>query len=86
MACVSVCGVLATFASFEMVDKVNENLPEVEKFGHLAWSLSKRSRLYRTYRKFYPNGRLILRVRILSGLMFASLLVAAWTIGFFVVG
>ncbi len=73
----------STFASFEMVDKVNDKLPETEKFDHLSWYFSKRLRLNRKYRMFYPDGQLLLRVRILTVLMFVCGLVAAWGIGFF---
>jgi hypothetical protein len=80
---VSASGLLSTFMTFEMVDKVNEKLPETEKFAQLGWYLSKRQRLNREYRRFYPDGRLLLRVRILMALMFVCLFVAAWGFGFF---
>jgi hypothetical protein len=83
VACTSVCGLVSTFASFEMVDKVNDKLPETEKFDHLGWYFSKRLRLNRKYRMLYPDGQLLLRVRILTVLMFVCGLVAAWGFGFF---
>ncbi len=43
-----------------MVDKVNEKLPEAEKFGQLGWYLAKRLRLNREYKRFYPGGQLLL--------------------------
>jgi hypothetical protein len=80
---VSVCGLLSTFMTFEVVDKVNEKLPETEKFAQLGWYLSKRQRLNREYRRFYPEGRLLLWVRVLMALMFVCLLTAAWSFGVF---
>jgi hypothetical protein len=83
LACVSLSGLLSTFVTFEMVDKVNEKLPETERFAQLGWYLSKRRRLSREYRRFYPDGRLLLRLRILSALMFAGVVIAAWGFGVF---
>ncbi len=60
VACVAACGLLSTFLTFEMVDKVNEKLPEAEKFGQLGWYLAKRLRLNREYKRFYPGGQLLL--------------------------
>jgi hypothetical protein len=83
VACVSICGLLSTFVLFEMVDQVNDKLPEAEKFDHLGWYLSKRLRLNRKYRMLYPDGQLLMKVRILMVLMFACVVVAAWGFGFF---
>jgi hypothetical protein len=83
VACISICGLLSTFALFEMVDKVNDKLPETEKFDHLGWYFSKRRRLNRKYRMLYPEGRLLKRVRILTLLMFASVLIALLCFGIF---
>lgn len=83
MACVAVCGILSTLANFEMIDKVNSKLPESEQFSQLGWHFAKRLRLSREYRRFYPEGRLRLRVRILGTLMFACVIVAAWSFGLF---
>jgi hypothetical protein len=76
VACISVCGFLSTLAVFEMVDKVNDKLPETEKFDHLGWYPFKRLRLNRTYRMLYPEGRLLERERVLTVLMFAFGLIA----------
>ena len=83
VACISVCGLLSTFALFEMADKVNDKLPETEKFDHLGWYFSKRLRLNRKYRMLYPDGRLLKRVRILTVLMFAFGLIAFLCFGVF---
>jgi hypothetical protein len=82
VACISVCGLLSTFASFEMVDKVNDKLPETEKFDYLGWYYSKRVRLNDKYKMLYPEGRLLRRVRLLTVLAFACLFIAAYCFGF----
>jgi hypothetical protein len=78
MACVSVCGVLGTIAGFEMVDRVNEKLPDGEKFEALGWNFVKGKMLFEKYKLFYPDGRLITRVRVLRAISVACLLVAVW--------
>jgi hypothetical protein len=82
IASVAICGILATFFNFEMIDRVNEKLPDTAKFELIGWHFSKREKLYGQYRTFYPDGRLIFRVRILTAIMFVCLLVAAWSFGF----
>lgn len=83
LACISICGLVATFANFEMVDKVNGKLPKAEQFALLGWYWSKRQRLHREYKRLYPDGRLLLKVRVLTALTFACLLICAWSFGLF---
>jgi hypothetical protein len=83
LVCISACGLIGTIANFEMVEKVNERLPKEEQFAELGWHLSKILRLHREYRKLYPDGRLLLKVRVLRALMIACLLIYAWSLGFF---
>jgi len=78
-----VCGLLSTFAIFEMVDKVNDKLPETERFDHLGWHYFKHLRLNRKYRTLYPDGKLLKRVRMLTVLIFASGFIAALCFGIF---
>ena len=82
--CISVCGVIGTLTSFQMVDKVNEGLPEDQQFGVLGWYPAKTQRLHREYKRLYPDGQLVLTVRVLTGLMVACLLLCAWGFGFVV--
>jgi len=74
---------LATIASFQMVDKVNEKLPKESQFAQLGWYWAKTLRLHREYNRLYPSGQLSRKVRVLVGLMFTSLLICAWGFGFF---
>ncbi len=83
LACVSICGLAGGLMYFEIVDKVNERLPESERFAILWWHTGKYQRLHREYRKLYPEGRLIRRVRVITALMFVCLLISAWALGFF---
>ena len=68
LLCVLVCGLVATLANLEMVDNVNEKLPAREQLATLGWYLSKYLRLYREYKRLYPDGRLHLKVRIVTTL------------------
>jgi hypothetical protein len=83
IVCGCVCGLLATLGTFQMVDNVNEKLPETERFAPLWWDLSKTLRLWRNYKKFYPDGHLLMRVRILMAFMFACVFIAGWGFGIF---
>ena len=83
LACVLVCGLAASLATFEILDKVNDKLPKGEQFATLGWYFSKYKRLNREYKRLYPDGRLLLKGRVLTVLMFASMLICAWGLGFF---
>ena len=83
LVCVSICGMISTFASWEMMDKVNEKLPREEQFAGLGWYASKTLRLHREYKRLYPDGRLLLKVRVLTAIMFAGVVISAWGFGFF---
>jgi hypothetical protein len=83
LAGVSICGLVGSLASFEMVDKVNDMLPKEQRFAALGWYFSKYQRLNREYKRLYPDGRLLLKVRVLTALMFACLLICALSFGFF---
>jgi hypothetical protein len=79
LACASGCGIFGAFLNFEMIEKVNDKLPEEGRFEWFGWDLFKYRRLKREYRKFYPDGRLLFRVRILTVLLFVWILVCAWS-------
>jgi hypothetical protein len=83
LACVSVCGLVSTIVTWQMLDEVNEKLPKEEQFAALWWYASKRLRLHREYKRLYPNGRLLLKLHVLGALMIVCLFVFAWGFGFF---
>jgi hypothetical protein len=83
LVCMSICAMLGTFKSFEMIDKVNERLPKEKQFESLGWYSSKYQRLDREYRRLYPDGRLLMQVRILGALGIACSLISGWGFGFF---
>jgi hypothetical protein len=83
LVCFSICGMLSTFTRYEMMDKVNEKLPKEEQFGALWWYTSKYQRLNLEYKRLYSDAGLLLKVRVLTALMFACLLVCAWGFGIF---
>lgn len=81
--CSVLCAITGTVVGFEMVDKVNERLPENRQFSHLWWHLSKLKQLLVEYERLYPNGALARRWRIAVALLFAFGFVAAWGLGIF---
>jgi len=81
LAGVSICGMIGTFANFEMVDKVNDKLPKEEQFAVLGWYFAKTQRLHREYKRLYPDGRLLVKVRVLMALGIACLVISTWGFG-----
>jgi len=81
LACASACGILSTIAHFEMVDKVNDKLASGKWFEQLGWYLSKSQRLHREYRRLYPAGRFLFKIRVLIALAIACFLASAWALG-----
>jgi hypothetical protein len=83
MVGVSVCALISALVNSEMVDQVNGRLPKHMQFSPLGWYLLKTLRLHREYRRLFPDGHLLLQLRLLIAFMFGSLMVCAWTLGFF---
>src|SRR5882762_6945758 len=83
IAGVSVCGLISSLVNSKMVDQVNGRLPKGVQFSPLGWYFSKRVRLHREYRRLFPDGYLLLQVRLLIALMFGSLMVCTWALVFF---
>ena len=79
----STCGLIASFKTFQMVDKVNDRLPKHEQFDPLWWYLSKRQRLVREYKRLYPDGHLLTHCRIAMSVGVICLLIFAWGFRFF---
>jgi len=81
LACFSIFGLVASLTNLQMLDQVNDMLPRNEQFATLGWYFSKYQRLNREYKRLYPGGRLLLKVRVLIVLMFACLFLSAWGFG-----
>src|ERR1700731_15134 len=77
LLCGMACGIIGTFTIFEMVRQVNGKLPAGEQFAPLGWHFSKYQRFQREYKRLYPDGRLLFRLRMLNAIMFASLFISA---------
>jgi len=55
----SICAIASSFVTFEMVDRVNERLPPDPQFSPAWWYWSKKRRLWREYKRLYPEGSLL---------------------------
>ena len=80
---VSVCGLVGTFVKFEIVDRVNENLPIEQQYSWAGWHAGKVGRLFSDYRKFYPNGGLIRKLYLVWATGVGFLVLAAGAFRFF---
>jgi hypothetical protein len=77
LLCVGGFSLAAASTQFAIVDAVNEKVPKNEQFEHLGWYLSKTLRLHNEYRRFYPDGKLLRRQRVLWTIMLVCLVLAA---------
>jgi len=83
MVLTSVAGLSATIVFQQIVDAVNQRLPQDQQFDPLWWYWPKNRRLMAEYRRHYPARTLEFKYRILLGAAFVSLFVVLWAIGFF---
>jgi hypothetical protein len=81
--CCLVSAITGALVVFEMVDRVNERLPEDRQFSHAWWYASKQKRLLIEYERVDPDGGLARRWLMLVVLLFASGFVSAWGMGIF---
>jgi hypothetical protein len=79
LACLTVCGFISSLAHMEMVDKVNGKLPPEQKFDLLGWYFAKTRRLHSQYRELFPEGRLLLRIRVYRSLCFVCVVICIWS-------
>src|SRR5436309_4959031 len=82
MLSVSTCGMLSTFLLWKIVDQVNLRLPAEQRFSVLGWYLDKHWRVLREYRRLYPTGVLVRRLRRMIMCAIASLTLAMFALGF----
>jgi hypothetical protein len=69
--------------SIELVEQANARLPKQEQFFPLGWYAPKTLRLFREYRRLFPDGNLHLQIWSLAVFAFALWLCVVWAIGFF---
>ena len=81
-----ICAISANVIVGRMVDEVNAHLSKDGRFSQYWWYGTKYMRLLREYRTFYPNGRRLRQLRLLSMGMCVSLGCAALAIGFGLLG
>jgi hypothetical protein len=83
LAGILVSGIVSTIFHFEMVSRVNAILPKEQQVAELGWYLPKALRLHREYRLHFPGGRLLLKWQVAVAAGLVSLLICAWSLGFF---
>jgi hypothetical protein len=82
-----IVGMASTITGMQMVQAVNAKLPVNERFAMFGWYLGKTQRLFREYRRLYPEGTLFRRhMRLLfAGLCCMVIAAAAFGFGLLVV-
>jgi hypothetical protein len=73
----------STIVHSELVSKVNDSLPKERQFAELVWYLPKTLRLHSEYRMLFPGEELLLKWRIAVAIGLVSLVICAWSLGFF---
>jgi hypothetical protein len=79
----SISGIVSTTVHVDMVGRVNALLPKERQFAELGWYLPKAQRLRSEYRALFPGGDLLRKWRVAVATAFVSLLICAWSLGFF---
>jgi hypothetical protein len=80
---VAACGLFGAIANIEMVEKVNARLPKDSQFSPVGWYLSKTLHMHSEYKRLFPKGTLLVKVRIAIAGAFVCLLSGLWALGFF---
>jgi hypothetical protein len=77
----SVCGILSTIVGIEVVDRVNEKLPEAQRFDTLQMGRFKWWQLRRYYKRLYPDGPLVRKLDRIGVAFLGCLLISAACFG-----
>jgi hypothetical protein len=80
---VAACGLFGAIANIEMVEQVNSHLPKDSHFSPIGWHLSKSLHVHREYKRLFPKGTLLVKVRITIAIAFGCLLSGVWALGLF---
>ena len=81
LLCVSGFGLASYLTEAAIIEAVNEKLPPDEQFNPLGWGPLKTFKLHGAYSRLYPEGRLLKRIAILSGLMLVCIVSAGTLLG-----
>jgi len=77
------CMISAGFVMYAMIGKVNRKLPDNDQIGYLGFYWSKMMRIFREYRRLYPDGHLAGLHKTLTAAGFVLVALCAWAIGMF---
>jgi hypothetical protein len=81
VAGMAACCLLGAISNMKMVEKVNSRLPKDAQSFPMGWYLSKTLRLHREYKRLFPTGTLLIKVRIATGVGLGCLLGCVWALG-----
>src|SRR5579859_1506105 len=80
VAGMAACGLFGAISNMEMAEKVNSRLPKDAQFFPMGWYLSKTLRLHREYKRLFPTGTLLIKVRLATGVGLGCLLGGLWAL------
>ena len=76
--CGVVCAMTSNFTLLQIVDRVNERLPQERQFEFFIWYWSKYQRLFAEYKRLYPDGGLLGKFLISTALVPACFFIGIW--------
>jgi hypothetical protein len=76
-ACVSTLGLLLTLANYKLVAQVNSLSPQQLELSRPGGDVARLLHLHREYRRLFPEGNLVFRIRLMMALMLVCLLMAS---------
>jgi hypothetical protein len=79
----SLSGLVGALVNVAMIDKVNARLPKEQQFSYFGRSAQRMLRLWREYRRLFPDGKLHVVEGTLAAAALACVLCVAWALGFF---
>jgi hypothetical protein len=79
----SVSAIISAVVHLEMLGTVNASLPAERQFAEAWWHAGKTQRLHREYRTLFPGGGLVRKWWIAVASALFSMLICAWSLGFF---
>jgi hypothetical protein len=80
-----ICIVSGNVAMYSMMVRMNRILPATEQIGYLGFNPAKILRIFREYRRLYPQGRLNSLCKGFVAAGFAFMIVFAWALGSYLI-